>query len=860
MVVSYPAPSPSPSPPPSHLAPLPQECLESIIACLRYDLPSLHALLLVSRQFFQLTVPVLYKSPFRLAVAFRDPPIWASRSFATLYRSEASMDHSLGRIKRLTRLLIQNLQIPPPGQQRPPPPSPSILDDSSGMENLQPLIPPFVDQPSTWLRNPNHRPEDVENMWPPFNPDSVLSNVEQDNGVSASAEIHMEPGADLISFDSDWEDDERKGQTMAGSISNRNQQPANSSSSGGRGRGNNGSPRHASGLLMDYFYFYSDHDHRRIRAVIRQIYPGAGRRAYDKYLADIELAILQHSPSKVETLHIHDVIPVVPHLLAHLDSFSKISSVVLHDAVWTHEELILVHQFLVRYAAMFPAAASRALEYPSLEDPQHWTFLRRSAFRNPAIRSLKYASSRAHGDGARINGQEFDPIQLLQALGPGVETVDIVHWATTTLAQLDTLDAGALISLRITPLMTLYEDAAFSRHEFLSRCRRLRHLDLFSSSRDMFGWAVAEWDREHPQGSSTLEPLPSTKQIRHSLVQMRHLRVRGPRDSVVYDIIRDALYGFRDSLQVLQVHSDLAHVGEPEWMDRIGTFTTGKMFAQQREELRRQWQQPEGTRPLAPNDHESYKAMSSIDAGPLLIQWRVSCLSTLELSGPIASELDLESLMFMPNLSVLGLSIVQAPANPRTGNRAGKAPSNLTYLPYVTGPRLQRVLLRGPWRELTDETLWDMVCPDVDFQSSRPLEESVDNMDDDDDDDVDDRLDAEGNEAETERGHCGEWAEQLLELSVLDNPRVTVPVMIQLAKRMKRLEVMGTDLNMRSFSVQQWQSRTSNVRTNPMSNHYGQDPESQARRLLLKMSAKFPSLDIGPDANHLGRSSRRDKP
>ncbi|KAG0062958.1 hypothetical protein BGZ90_002873, partial [Linnemannia elongata] len=57
------------TPPTASLSSLPPECLEHILAYHRSDLTLLHALLLVNRTFFQLTVPLLYQSPFLLIKA-----------------------------------------------------------------------------------------------------------------------------------------------------------------------------------------------------------------------------------------------------------------------------------------------------------------------------------------------------------------------------------------------------------------------------------------------------------------------------------------------------------------------------------------------------------------------------------------------------------------------------------------------------------------------------------------------------------------------------------------------------------------------------------------------------------------------
>lgn len=54
------------APSPQSVASLPEDCLVIIIQLLGQNRSALHALLLVSRQFFRLAVPALYKSPFRM--------------------------------------------------------------------------------------------------------------------------------------------------------------------------------------------------------------------------------------------------------------------------------------------------------------------------------------------------------------------------------------------------------------------------------------------------------------------------------------------------------------------------------------------------------------------------------------------------------------------------------------------------------------------------------------------------------------------------------------------------------------------------------------------------------------------------
>ncbi|KAG0052022.1 hypothetical protein BGZ83_003057 [Gryganskiella cystojenkinii] len=887
------------SPPQSPLAVLPTECLEIIIGHLRYDLSSLHNLLLVSRQFFVITVPVLYKSPFRLAAASLpdaaigySAPLSRSTPFLSSHQPGTNWEKFLVRIKLLTRLLIKNLQIPAPGgmqQQRLRRHSISILDDSSGMENLQPLIPALMAdcKGSTWLQSPNQEkiPRD---SWPKFdgNANAVISSNQSisPSNISDSSV----PCADLISFEYEsWD--------QGGSSS------SSSTKTGSSGSSENSItkrlPVHDSGLLMDYFYFYTDQDHRPILAVIRQIYPGAGRRAYDKYLSELELAILRHNPSKIESIHIHAVSPVVLHLLKHLKSFKKLSSIELHDAVWSKEELQLVHKLLKEYSVLFPAADAFALGDAGTDDlAQHnRSLLGRSTYRTNAIRSLKYATSRSHGDGSRIDGQEFNPIQLVLALGPGVEVIDMVHWSPTTLAQLDSIDAGALLSLRIAPMMTLYEDAAFSRHEFLSRCRKLQLLDLFSSSKDMFNWAVTEWDMKCHRSTTTTQTTATTLKVANgmtedrscrALVPLAHLRIHGPRDSIIYEIVRDALYGFRNSLQVLLVFSDSEHVAEPEWMDQQTKFISGKAyFAQQPHCDDRLEQVMEKATNAVLDDRECYRKLSSIASSPLLIQWDVPHLSILSLTGSFASEFDIESLRHMLGLRTLSLTITQATSgsNARMGQRGTRAPSNLTFLPFVAGPRLQRIMIKGPWYEISDETLWEMICPDTEIPApfGHCRHDSCGSFESADEDTelgadkilefLGDDIEEEDPEEHGEDEHCGEWAAQLIEFSVLDNPMVTVPGMLRLARRMNQLEIMGTDLNMMARTVEQQQRQERNTGRRQQQDQYQQqsyqqssnnhvyDQESRARRMLSKMRVRCPWLDLGPDAQHLGQIALREK-
>ncbi|KAG9065715.1 hypothetical protein KI688_002004 [Linnemannia hyalina] len=83
--------SPPPTPttpsfsPSSHLqqrtrSKLPAECLVMIFSHLDQDRSTLHALLRVNHQFFQLTIPILYRSPFRLLESRAEAWSWSERT------------------------------------------------------------------------------------------------------------------------------------------------------------------------------------------------------------------------------------------------------------------------------------------------------------------------------------------------------------------------------------------------------------------------------------------------------------------------------------------------------------------------------------------------------------------------------------------------------------------------------------------------------------------------------------------------------------------------------------------------------------------------------------------------------------
>ncbi|KAF9102589.1 hypothetical protein BGX27_010935 [Mortierella sp. AM989] len=59
---------------------LPEECLSMVFRHLSHDRSALYALLLVSRQFFRLAVPILYRSPFRLLESKAESWSWSERT------------------------------------------------------------------------------------------------------------------------------------------------------------------------------------------------------------------------------------------------------------------------------------------------------------------------------------------------------------------------------------------------------------------------------------------------------------------------------------------------------------------------------------------------------------------------------------------------------------------------------------------------------------------------------------------------------------------------------------------------------------------------------------------------------------
>ncbi|KAG0005545.1 hypothetical protein BGZ79_004053 [Entomortierella chlamydospora] len=868
---------------------LPPECLEMIIALLRYDLASLYRLLFVSRQFFQLTVPVLYKSPFRLAAGIPDPPpvSFYSSPFTTAlpYRSATNSTDGwsrfLERTKLLSRLLIQNLQLDHLGQVPKLVVHEAVIwDDFGCSENLEPLIPPTdhlfkstysptIEIPSDWSRS-------VEQSFAA----NTGTGFEEQEGWGVNQQDHSDGQyPDLISFDDEWGDSHQSTTKQDASVLE------NAHSSNEKSRSDSSRKTSGTGLLVDYFYFYTHHDHRSIASVIREIYPGAGRREYDRYLASIERAILMHNTRQIEVIHVHSPSVVVPHLHENLEKLERLSSIELFDSVWKGPELEMVHQFLMDHTAMFSGSRrlsgkedaytfDRYLEKMNDLDLGHGARRRHSPIRN-----IKYTTNRSFWDNTILTGKPFDPIQLIKALGPGLESIDSTYWPRTELADLETLDVRSLRSLKIGSQVTQYSDVAFSRPQFLSRCRQLQNLETFSNSKGMFKWAVEEWNvSKRARKDATLTSNDShdpwtmggTRAAAvKPLVQLRRIRIGGATDQIIYDILRDAFYGFRKTLQSIEARSDTESAeGEAEWMDHAQHLLSGSQAtASTRADARDRVKECDSSKITAEQEEGYYNSLSSIASRLLLIRWEIPHLSVLSLSGSIASAFDIGSLQFMPSLHTACFKIVAPPsawiARGQSFNMAGSLSKdsrsqikrNMTHLPVVAPRTLRCVMIRGPWPEVTDESLQAMIETIVVPRSSDDGRKTHLHSSDDEGSDEDSYSDSDPDDNDD-----GSWGNQLLELSILDNDCVTVQGMIQLARQMDKLQIMGTTLNTfsRSSNADSRLHSAYSEDSYPAKEPYStSDMTLNARDLILKAQIEMPWVDLGPDANHLGKRNKR---
>ncbi|KAI9236509.1 MAG: hypothetical protein BYD32DRAFT_20890 [Podila humilis] len=926
------------------IAPLPPECLEFILEFLSHDLPTLYRLLLVSWQFFHLTIPVLYKSPFKLAAGVSTSPLASSRSPASAHSLSSSSYSSstdpsmsgwtrfLRRTELLVRLLLQNIQTPTLSSRAPrlterqalimDTPVPVLGEEhgpeETGLEQLGSLLDGGASsQVDRWgtSSSADYSPFDEFFNLDQNRHDRVPPpNNWQERGTTVGNDRHSKQFPDLISFNDD--DYQSRGLLLL-----QEPQPPETSYSATA----TSSRKPGTGLLADYFRYYTEHDHQSISSVLILLFPGAGRREYDRILAEIEKSILEHNPGKIVSLKIQHPSTVVPHLMQHLSLFHHLSRVELLDSNWTSQELELVCEFLEAHSTLFPASS------PDSERPSEYNVIQPPFGRHGlhGIRHLKYRTGRSHWDGVKLRSQPFNPVQLIQAIGSGtglgLETIDSMHWPETTIEQVNSLDTRCLSKLKICFLVTPHEDWSFSQPTFLRRCRELRHLEIFTSSADMLQWAVQEWNDTHKrrQAPSALLPhldkslalhypwiqgvVSSTAQPKERpLVPLHHLCVHGPSDDIVYNVLRDALYGFRNTLEVCEAKSKLENIGgNSEWLDHADELLSrnkdrgaavpggvdrvlgqGRVVSGQESDPTRHQDKDEDE--LA---EECYLSMPSVESGLLTVRWMMPYLAMLDLYGSIALQFDLKSLAYMPQLHTVCFSIRTAPSLWRRRYRRNDDPSgatsryagvsDMTCLPLVTGLRLKRVLIRGPWPEISDKSLLEMIETRVENERQDPRRAGQDANEGDDDEDGEKGI---GKDSEDEEEAT--WGNQLLELTVLDNDQVTVPGMVLLARQMDQLEVMGLNLYFPMFQHQYFPSQhrqqqpppQQDINSHPSniiqrSYHYfcnpgagpsssvasspPEDAETMARNELLRAQLELPWIDLGPDANHLAKRTRR---
>ncbi|KAF9415024.1 hypothetical protein BGZ94_000209 [Podila epigama] len=984
---------------------IPPECLEFILEHVSNDMSTLHRLLLVSRQFFHLTVPILYRSPFRLAAIAVESSFLPCPTVprGTILSREAASSLAFGRsrndgtelsrrIKLLVRLLLQNIQTSTLSSLAPrlsdrqisvngdehdgevdlelePLYSLMAIDDQNNGYETPPRNPPnpVLDQERSIATIVNPLPNVPDKHW--------THEQEQDTLAGHPGMTQRNHFPDLISFDDDSAseedddtiihiDDEQDDESLESSQRDRLQQHAESEVDSAAHTGpmtepsQKGTPGTSTGLLTDYFRHYSVLDHQSISTVLIVLFPGAGQREYDRIMAEIETSILDHNPSKISSIKVQNPSTIIPRMQQNLDLLRNLISVELLDSNWTSQELALVYDFLVAHSTKFPAAPAIARQTDG--ENQYGTLLRHfepglasSSGGAKGIQRLKYRTGRSHWDGVKLKNRPFDPVQFIQAIGSGtglgLRTIDTMHWPGTSLEQVNCLDTRFLSMLKIFYLVPPHEDQSFSRPEFVSRCRKLRHLEIFTSSSDMLYWAVQDWDARRQRriegvvGGDPLyhRPCASTAKYAQSregqeLVPLEYLRIEGFTDAVVYDVLRDACYGFRNSLQVLEAKSVMEHTNT-SWMDDSHQMYSGlphsstgprgprnfrssspssssSMFGSEsawvgQGESRidteqdtwvgghketREFLEPDAwawnneNRAMSEQDKDEgddededkgrddegededevaercYNSMQSVDSGLLMIRWTMPQLTKLDLYGPIALQIDMNSLKYMPQLHTVCFTITSVPSLWRRHHRLdGDKPgivgiSDMTCLPRVTGTQLKRVLIRGQWPEITDRSLFEMI------ETRRPLE------------------DGQGGEAEET------WGNQLEELTVLDNTQVTVQGMVRLAQEMDELQVMGlslhlqpdnmddnNDYNHRNY-VGQRVSRpyrhpatpSSSISSSPSTSSWWassfvgrtfmpESKETMARNELLKARLELPWVDLGPDANHLGKRTQR---
>ncbi|KAF9581912.1 hypothetical protein BGW38_000900, partial [Lunasporangiospora selenospora] len=106
--------------PKNSISRLPPECLHLIISYHAQDLFVLHSLLLVNKAFFQLTVPILFRSPFRLIFdSSLSRQLWRQRlqhrHLAERYRHEQSQTRMFGETPASTGINHEPIRPVEPG-------------------------------------------------------------------------------------------------------------------------------------------------------------------------------------------------------------------------------------------------------------------------------------------------------------------------------------------------------------------------------------------------------------------------------------------------------------------------------------------------------------------------------------------------------------------------------------------------------------------------------------------------------------------------------------------------------------------------------------------------------------------------
>ncbi|KAG0225280.1 hypothetical protein BGW42_004569 [Actinomortierella wolfii] len=600
---------------------------------------------------------------------------------------------------------------------------------------------------------------------------------------------------------------------------------------------------------IDYFRYYIHLDHRGLWSVLTLLFPGAGRRVYDRIQAEIELGILKYCAPRIEYMQITNPRLVIPYMLENCAQFTKLREIDLLDKSWKTDELELVYSFLAAHARQFPAATKFAptVSYNGglFEDQQPCSLSQASAVTMAtrscpsissavrshnashapsAIRCVRYRSSRSPWDNMKLHNRLFDPLQLLLALGPGISDIDMLHWPRTRLSDLiqGKVDAGAIRRLVFRYLDEPNEPSPWHAPEFLQQCRQLMQLRIYTFEAKMFSWAVQE-QRARAQYTMTSSSARTPTLALPSPVPLQYLELTAPSDDVLHEVVVSALYAFQKTLQVLDSRSYLERRSylsfDPSQDDdnpiphQLFGHSLPNLQAKQRSRCpptqREEKECVNGGMWMGDDGFREWM----FDA-PITVRWPMERLRELRLTGGgLALEFDLDSLRWMPNLHTLVLGIQesslqnerfrwvrrQRPFVPKSSSRkfsteyddtlfSQKAArrQSLLYLPHAAGPQLRRVMFRGPWPEISDCTLARMVNTTVDNHSVVP-EWSL------------------GSSSQEHPPSRVRWGDRLLELSVLDNHEVTVQGMTHLAASLEHVQIVGFNTNIcKRTSTRSW--------------------------------------------------------